>query len=111
MPFAGVNPPWPGLRGARSARSQKYRTLAAKIAREARRRTAAYRSRHAAGGDPYLEEAVLVARESASAQPDHAAWDILDRGRVQRLLSRRPAALDPRSSRQLMTLVSVFAAE
>jgi hypothetical protein len=111
MSFAGVDPPWPGLRGARSAKSQKYRTLASKVAREARRRSAAYRRRDAAGGDPFLAEAVASARESVSAQPEHAAWEVLDRSRVQRLLSRRQASLDPRSSRQLMTIVSIFAAE
>ena len=108
--FDQVNPPWPGLRAPRSAVVQRYWSLASQVSREAKRRMQARTKDHAAGS-PFLADAVREARHWTNALPDHPAWEVLDRDRVSRLLSRKPSTLDPRSVRQLMSLVSIFAAE
>ena len=41
-------------------------------------------------------------------RPDHAAWAVLDRGRVESLLSSDPGALDTMSRYYVWRLATVF---
>jgi hypothetical protein len=50
-------------------------------------------------------------RRRALDAPSHPAWDVLDRRRVLRLLSKSPATFDPRSRRYLLCLATIFVSE
>jgi hypothetical protein len=50
-------------------------------------------------------------RERVLAQPDHPAWALLDRGRVEAVLSLPPEALDPMRRYQVWRLATVFLAD
>jgi hypothetical protein len=56
-----------------------------------------------------LARAQLLVREWAAGQPDHPAWRVLDRRRVERLLSTDPGTLDTMSGYYLWRLSTVFA--
>jgi hypothetical protein len=47
-------------------------------------------------------------REFVLDQSQHEAWDVLDRGRVRRLLESDPVGLHSRSRHQVYRLASVF---
>ncbi len=108
--FADVNPAWPTFPSA-PRQARRYRTLLFKVHREARRRLSARR----ASGRGQLDELLLEARAEAavalSSYGSHVVWDVLDRRRTSRLLSRDPHTLDPRSQRMIWRLASVMAPE
>ena len=47
-------------------------------------------------------------RDTVLEQPDHPAWPLLDRGRVESLLGSEPAALDTMSRYYAWRLATVF---
>jgi hypothetical protein len=73
-------------------------TLPRKVIAALRRRLASPRS-----GDPFPE-----IREAVLAQPQHLAWQVLDRGRVEQLLAADPAKLDTMSRYYVWRLATVF---
>lgn len=111
IPFNGAPPRWPGFPSRRSSRFQHYRVLAAKIAQELQRRGQAYLARRPDAGDAFTAEALVETRRYALDAPSHPAWEVLDRKRVVRLLSKAPATFDPRSRRYLLGLATIFAGE
>lgn len=111
IPFSGAPPRWPGFPSRRSSRLQHYRVLASKIAQELQRRTQAHLARGPGAGDSFTAEALVETRRHALDTPSHPAWDVLDRKRVLRLLSKTPATFDPRSRRYLLGLATIFAVE
>jgi len=100
------------------APTKGMRALARKVAAEARRRTARRlpdvswahpTKRHASlGGDPFTAALVEI-RAAAANAPDHPAWNVLDRARVEQLLSSPPDALDDMSRQYVWRLATVFA--
>lgn len=111
IPFNGVPPRWPGFPTPRSNRVQHYRVLASKVAQELRRRAQAHLARSTDARDAFTSEALFETRRYARDYPSHPAWDVLDRKRVVRLLSKQPRTFDPRSRRYLLGLATIFAAE
>jgi hypothetical protein len=72
---------------------------------EARRRVAPARAEP--GGDPF--DGVLgVVREAVAAQPDHVAWQVLDRERVDGLLVGDAGGLDEMSRNYVWRMATVF---
>ena len=102
VPFAG------GAGWGTPSRVARARRLAARAAAEARRRRpAAPRARAAPSPDPFA--AILdEVRAAAAARPGHLAWHVLDRGRVERLLAREPAALDTMSRYYVWRIATVL---
>lgn len=103
-PFADRRP-WPGRQGAVRARAGRARVLAAKALAEAARRARGRRADSAA--DPFAGPQALI-RQRVLAQPDHPAWALLDRPRVERLFAAPPAALDTMSRYYVWRLGQVF---
>jgi hypothetical protein len=105
--------PWPARRSAATLKVERARELAAKAAAEARRRTLARRRRAASGAgapdDPFARVLPEI-REAVLSQPEHQAWPVLDRGRVERLLGSPPGALDTMSRYYAWRLATVFGA-
>ena len=105
--------PWPASRSAAKLRVERARELAAKAAAEAQRRTFARRRRAAAGGeasdDPF-ERVLPEVRDTVLSQPEHQAWSVLDRARVERLLGSPPGALDTMSRYYAWRLATIFGA-
>jgi hypothetical protein len=104
VPFAGAG--WPRPRSPLAARAARARHLA-------RRRAAGGRGGGAPGCEPAaiadpFARVVAGVREASGAHPDHVAWRVLDRGRVERLLAREPAALDTMSRYYVWRLATVF---
>ena len=86
-----------------AARLRRLRTLARKAAAEARRRAPSVRR----GPDPF--DAVLPdVRALVLSQPDHPAWPVLDRARVERVLGANAAELDTMSRYYVWRLATVF---
>ena len=50
-------------------------------------------------------------RDAVLSQPDHPAWPLLDRPRVDRLLGSEPATLDTMSRYYAWRLATVFGAD
>jgi hypothetical protein len=111
IPFNGVPPRWPGFPTRRSSRIQRYRVLGSKVVQELRRRAQAHAARSPDAGDAFTAEALVETRRYALEAPSHPAWDVLDRKRVLRLLSKAPATFDPRSRRYLLCLATIFVSE
>jgi hypothetical protein len=81
---------------------ERPRSLPEKIAAELRRRLRPTAADDAFGRIlPEIREAVL-------AQPQHRAWEVLDRGRVESLLESAPAALDTMTRYYVWRLATVF---
>ena len=59
------------------------------------------------GPEPQPEEGEPI-RDAVLAQPDHAAWRVLERPRVKQLLASEPAALDEMSRYYVWRLATVF---
>jgi hypothetical protein len=97
VPFAG------GAGWKTPSRAARARRLARRAAEEARRRLA--RAPGPGGPDPFAGVLDLVRRETG-AQPDHVAWHVLDRDRVERLLAR--GDLDTMSRYYVWRLATVF---
>lgn len=113
LPFEGGRP-WPAKQSALRRRARRARTLATKVRAELRRRvdtsgrhaTSTVHSMAAEGFDRVIGEV----RECVLSQPGHAAWEVLDRPRVERLLGTPAAALDEMSRFYVWRLASVFGA-
>ena len=97
--------PWPGRQGRLRRRVERGRALAAKALAEIARRTRA--GRPGARQDSFARVQPLV-RDRVLAQPDHPAWAVLDRPRVERLLAAPSAALDTMSRYYVWRLGQVF---
>jgi hypothetical protein len=104
VPFADRRP-WPGRQGAMRARARRARVLAAKALAEAARRTRP--ARRVARDDPFARVHPVV-RERVLSAADHPAWALLDRPRVEGLLTAPPAALDTMSRYYVWRLGQVF---
>jgi len=109
VPFADGRP-WPAHQGRLARRARRARVLAAKAAAEARRRARPRGAGPSSAGDAFAPVHELV-RERVLAQPEHPAWAVLDRPRVERLLASRPAALDTMSRYYVWRLAGVFLVE
>ncbi len=59
--------------------------------------------------DPF-DATLREIRELVDAQPEHPAWQVLDRARVEQLLSRKAGALDTMSRYYAWRLATVFSA-
>lgn len=102
VPFAdGFS--WTGRR----SRAARARALAAKSLAELRRRARPSVGERDRVADPFGRVQRLV-REAASARPDHPAWEVLDRGRVDSLLTRAPGGLDTMSRYYVWRLATVL---
>jgi hypothetical protein len=88
---------WP-LTSAPTSRSQELR-------RRVRRLASALRL--AVGGDP-LEAVQTATRHAVARQPDHEAWEVLDRNRVETLLRSSIWRMDRPSKHQLWRLATIF---
>jgi hypothetical protein len=82
---------------------EKQRSMARKIAEELRRRIRP----PAAPDDPFARVLPEI-RDAVLSQPDHRAWDVLDRPEVESLLARNPAVLDTMSRYYVWRLATVF---
>lgn len=112
VPFAGVMPRWPSLheRRLRSGRAgAAYRNLR-KVQAEVRRRGELRRRGHSGVYGDAIVDAQRLARELTSASPDHAAWALLNRRRVEHLLAADARAMHPRSRQLIWRVLAVFAA-
>ena len=111
IPFEDGSP-WPARTSPAARRVARARAMAGKAVAEARRR-ARTRSRVAAGAaaaeDPFVRILGEI-RETVMSQPEHQAWSVLDRARVERLLSSPAPALDTMSRYYAWRLATVFAA-
>jgi hypothetical protein len=92
---------------ASPSRLERARTLAGKAAREAIRRAARTRGSDPSGSDP-LDAVIADVREQALASEGHPAWEVLDRGRCEALLTRPAASLDEMSRYHVWRLATVF---
>jgi len=121
LPFEGGRP-WPARQSPLARRAARARTFAGKLSGELRRRRRALGRRNPARGgsgrpthgddrvapaDPF-EVALAEIRELALANSDHAAWAVLDRPRVEALLSTPAAGLDAMSRAYVLRLATVF---
>jgi hypothetical protein len=85
---------------------EKPAALPRKVAGELRRRAARLRRRPSA--DPFGPILAEV-RDTVLSQPEHTAWSVVDRARVEALLSTDAAALDTMSRYYVWRLATVFA--
>jgi hypothetical protein len=85
---------------------EKTARLPRKVAGELRRRAA--RVRRGPSADPF-GTIVAEVRDTVLSQPEHTAWSVLDRARVESLLSTDAAALDTMSRYYVWRLATVFA--
>ena len=115
--------PWPARVSARERRVRRAREVIRKVIAEAERRRPRLTQRGGAANtppapeappeeairppDPFHETMALV-RERALSQPGHAAWEVLDRKRVDTLLQRDPATLDSMSKTYVWRMATVF---
>src|SRR5205085_45583 len=110
VPF-GDGRPWPARQGRLARRARRARLVAAKAAAELGRRARARGPATApAGPDPFGAGHALV-RERGLGQPDHPAWAVLERGRVESLLATAPGALGVMSRYYVWRLGGVFLVE
>jgi hypothetical protein len=94
----------------RRSRAARARSLAVKALLELRRRTRPAVGDHRGVPDPFARVQRLV-REAARARDHHPAWEVLDRGRVESLLTRPPGALDTMSRYYVWRLATVLLAD
>ena len=131
VPFEGDRP-WPARQSPAARRAARARLLARKGLAEARRRAPALPRRRRPGrvvepppppqartadpdaaplpADPF-DQTMAAVREAGLAEPAHPAWEVLDRRRIEALLTREPAALDPMSRAYVWRLATVFLRE
>ena len=84
--------------------SDRPRSLPRKVIRELRRRLS-----HVSGrSDPQRESAFAEIADCVRSQPEHPAWAVLDRGRVEALLDTPPGALDEMRRAYVLRLATVF---
>jgi hypothetical protein len=95
--------PWAARENELDRRVRGARTLARKARGELRRRVRP----PAAPDDPFARILPEI-RDAVLSQPDHPAWQVLDRPRVESLLASDPAALDTMSRYYAWRLATVF---
>jgi hypothetical protein len=98
--------PWPARQSALALRARRAATLARKVRGELHRR--ARRPSHTPD-DPFGATLAEI-RDLVASQPDHPAWQVLDRPRVDQLLGSDAAALDVMSRYYVWRLATVFSA-
>jgi hypothetical protein len=106
LPFDGGRP-WPSKQSSLTRRAARARTLARKVRAELARRRAAPAPPGAPAADPFDRVRAEV-RECVLEQPGHAAWEALDRPRVEQLLDTPAAGLDEMSRFYVWRLATVF---
>jgi hypothetical protein len=111
VPFADGRP-WPARQSGVARRAHGARVLTGKAAAELTRRARARSGPRDAPGagepaDSFGRVHELV-RDRVLDQPDHPAWAVLDRPRVERLLGTAPRALDVMSRYYVWRLATVF---
>lgn len=97
---------------SRPSRLARARQLAGKAMAEARRRARV--TRPAAGREPPADPFGRVQRlvlDAAAERAQHPAWEVLDRRRVEELLTREPAGLDTMSRYYVWRLATVLLAD
>jgi hypothetical protein len=99
--------PWPARQSELARRVDRGRVLARKVRGELRRRARAARASTSIADDPFARVLPEI-REAVLSQPDHPAWAVLDRPRVEALLGGDPAALDTMSRYYAWRLATVF---
>lgn len=102
--------PWPARQSAAALRARRALTIARKVRGELRRRAVARAPGSAAGDgsdDPFASTLAEI-RATVLAQPDHPAWQLLDRARTEALLATDAAALDTMSRYYAWRLATVF---
>ena len=72
------------------------------------RKVAAALKRRLGRGDDAFARILPEIREAVLAQPQHVAWQVLDRARVETLLAAQPKALDTMSRYYVWRLATVF---
>lgn len=95
--------PWLAREDELMRRVRGARTLARKARGELRRRV-----RPPATPDDPFARVLPEIRDAVLSQPDHAAWEVLDRPRVETLLGTDAAALDTMSRYYAWRLATVF---
>jgi hypothetical protein len=101
--------PWPARQSALALRARRAASFGAKVRGELRRRVGG--SRESGAATPQPVAAILAEiRDLVMSQPDHPAWELLDRPRVERLLAGDAAALDTMSRYYAWRLATVFSA-
>lgn len=112
LPFEGGRP-WPAQQTALARRAGRAKVVAGKVRGEIgrRRHARAVEAVSETGSTAHDPFAVALAeiREVVLADRDHAAWAVLDRGRVEALLSTPAPALDAMSRDYVLRLASAFA--
>jgi hypothetical protein len=108
IPF-GDGRPWPARQSAAGLRARKAGTLARKVRGELGRRTHATRGAGSSAPDPFAPTLGGI-RHLVVSQPEHPAWELLDRRRVHDLLGSDAAALDTMSRYYAWRLATVFSA-
>jgi hypothetical protein len=96
--------PWPVRETELRRRVASARTVARKALAEARRRI---RPPGSGGADPFAPILTEI-RTTVLDQPSHPAWSVLDRARVESLLSTDAVALDTMSRYYAWRLATVF---
>ena len=100
--------PWPARQSAAGLRAREAATFARKVRGELRRRMRA--GRPAAGApDPFTDRLAEI-RDVVLSQPQHPAWQVLDRPRVDQLLGSDAVGLDTMSRYYAWRLATVFSA-
>jgi hypothetical protein len=95
--------PWPSRENELNRRVRRARTFTRKARGELRRRVRP----PAAPDDPFARILPEI-RDAVLAQPDHPAWQVLDRPRVESLLGADAAKLDTMSRYYAWRLATVF---
>jgi hypothetical protein len=98
--------PWKARQSGLALKARRAAILASKAQAELRRRSRGARSAVRDPFDPTLQEI----RDLVTSQPDHPAWQLLDRPRVEQLLATDAAALDTMSRYYAWRLATVFSA-
>jgi hypothetical protein len=97
---------WTARESELTRRLQRARVLARKVRAELKRRATAARGTSPAA-DPFARVLPEI-RDAVLSQPNHPAWHVLDRQRVESLLATEAAALDTMSRYYAWRLATVF---
>ena len=101
---------WPSRQTGLGRRAKRAGVLAGKVRGELKRRTAQAPAPATDGNAPDDEFAPVLAdvRSVVLDQPDHPAWELLDRAKVESLLDKSAPALDGMSRYYVWRLATVF---
>jgi hypothetical protein len=111
-PELAAAPGWPQRQSELRRRVERARNFGRKAAGELRRRTARKGSVPdlARAADPFAKPHAEI-RDVVLSQPDHPAWQVIDKQRAEAVLTRDTAALDEVSRYHVWRLATVFAAK